>query len=106
MSSTYFPVSKIFGRPYKEAGMDRIGQFHDGGFNNEPHFNRYDMNDIRFHDRNGPPVAPVYKYRGYFDNGVGALPRGKDVRNVVPCERTRQQQQKENVPLIMDRPLQ
>ena len=106
MRATYFPVSKVFGRPYKEAGMDRIGQFHDGGFKNEDHFNRYDMNELRFHDHNSSGVTPVYKYRGYFDSGVQALPRGKDVRNIVPCERTRLQQQKDNVPLIMDRPLQ
>ena len=99
-------VSKIFGKPYREAGMDRAGDHRDAGFVNDIHFTRYNMDELRFHDTRGAGVVPVYKYQGYFDSGVGDLPRGKDIRNILPCHRSRLQQLKENVSLIHDRPFQ
>ena len=86
--------------------FERIGRFHDGGFKNESHFMRYDMNDIRrVKHHNGSSVVPVYKYQGLFDNGVGELPRGMDSRNAAKCHRARLSRDKEYSSLIMDNPM-
>jgi len=87
--------------------FQRIGRFHDGGFKNESHFIRYDMNDLRHADiHNGASVVPVYKYQGYFDNGVGELPRGRDSRNEMMDMRLYASKHKDNSPLIVNNPYQ
>lgn len=87
--------------------FDNIGKFHDAGFKNESHFVRYDMNDLRHANiHNGSGVNPVYKYQGYFDNGVGELPRGRDSRNHAMSERLHASKHKDNSALIVNNPYQ
>jgi hypothetical protein len=85
--------------------FNNIGRFHDGGFKNESHFLRYDMNDLRHANiHNGAGVNPVYKYQALYDNGVGELPRGRDGRNEMLDARKLQQRDREFSPLIIDNP--
>tara|TARA_R100001509_G_scaffold35085_1_gene18555 strand:- start:246 stop:536 length:291 start_codon:yes stop_codon:yes gene_type:complete len=92
-------VDKVF--------FNNIGKFHDGGFKNESHFIRYDMNDLRHANiHNGAGVNPVYKYQGFFDNGVGSMKRGRDSRNEMMDMRLYLSKHKDNSPLIVNNPYQ
>ena len=77
------------------------------GILNSHHAERYDKNSLRFQGGAsiGKPVVPVYRFQHFVDKRIAEMPRGMDARHESMCHRNRQQRDKENTAMILDRQL-
>tara|TARA_R110000803_G_scaffold85363_1_gene151703 strand:- start:153 stop:332 length:180 start_codon:yes stop_codon:yes gene_type:complete len=53
----------------------------------------------------GSPVLPIYRYSAYYSPEVAKYHRGKDINDIVDCNRKKAQRNKEMSKMIRRRPL-